>query len=81
MPVETIWKASKLEEPDFVKLNQIFDELEFRTLKNRVIGENIKQVKQKTVPSQGNLQLDLFLRLSSETVQTEIPDITTKKKC
>jgi len=50
VPVETNMEELKLEEPDFVKLNQIFDELEFRTLKNRVIGENISQVKQKTVP-------------------------------
>lgn len=81
VPVETNMEELKLEEPDFVKLNQIFDELEFRTLKNRVIGENIKQVKQKTVPNQGNLQLDLFSSVSnSETAQTEIPDITTENR-
>lgn len=52
------------ETPDFEKLNEIFDELEFKTLKTRIIGNNVENdiSNLKTLKTNNNTgqQLDLF---------------------
>lgn len=70
--VEISMKELELLEPDFIKLNEIFDELEFRTLKTRIIGNNMPQTQAKSTQTQNNLQLDLFSSTQiSENLKTE----------
>lgn len=61
VPVEMTWDDMKKSEPDKDRLREIFTELEFRQLAERILGAPLGSVakvkqKQKTV----NLQLDLF---------------------
>lgn len=51
-PVKFDPKALELEEPDREKLRDIFAELEFRTLSERILGEKMR--------TSGNAQMDLF---------------------
>ena len=72
VPVDVTLDEMKLEEPDFDALGKVFDELEFFTLKQRIIGskayaEPIAEKQQPTKVAQPQLQLDLF----SQPVQTE----------
>ncbi|MDL2262178.1 DNA polymerase I [Bacteroidales bacterium OttesenSCG-928-I21] len=66
--------------PDFEKLNEIFDELEFRTLKTRIIGNNaeteIVQKEKKSKKNQDSSQLDLFASVNQnlETDNSNISD-------
>lgn len=53
-PVQFDPKSLELEEPDADRLREIFAELEFRTLSERILGE-----KMKAAPSTGD-QMDLF---------------------
>ena len=72
VPVDVTLDEMKLEEPDFNALGKVFDELEFFTLKQRIIGskayaEPVVEKQQPTKVAQPQLQLDLF----SQPVQTE----------
>lgn len=72
VPVDVTLDEMKLEEPDFDALGKVFDELEFFTLKQRIIGskayaEPVAEKKQPAKAAQPQLQLDLF----SQPVQTE----------
>jgi DNA polymerase-1 len=67
VPIDIDLKKLEREQPDYDKLNTVFDELEFNTLKARVIGgnnvtesqtENIKSSANNT--NQPQLQFDLF---------------------
>ncbi len=72
VPLDVTLDEMKLEEPDFDALGKVFDELEFFTLKQRIIGskayaEPVAEKKQPAKAAQPQLQLDLF----SQPVQTE----------
>ncbi|MBO7572021.1 MAG: DNA polymerase I [Bacteroidales bacterium] len=72
VPLDVTLDEMKLEEPDFDALAKVFDELEFFTLKQRIIGskayaEPVAEKKQPAKAAQPQLQLDLF----SQPVQTE----------
>ena len=54
VPVEITFEEMKVEEPNEEKLHEIFTELEFKNLIDRVLKKSVQ--KQKSV----NLQLDLF---------------------
>ena len=75
VPVDVTLDEMKLEEPDFDALGKVFDELEFFTLKQRIIGskayaEPVVEKKQPTKAAQPQLQLDLF----SQPVQPEMQE-------
>lgn len=67
VPVQLDMKSLEREEPDFDKLRAIFEELEFRTLIDRVINNARPQQQQapKQAAAQGNF-LDLFPDESAE---------------
>ena len=72
VPLDVTLDEMKLEEPDFDALGKVFDELDFFTLKQRIIGskayaEPVAEKKQPAKVAQPQLQLDLF----SQPVQTE----------
>ncbi len=82
VPVECELEQLIIEEPDYDMLNKIFQELEFRTLQNRVIGNNIKnetetkakasvksEKNQTNVQASGQLQFDLFSQPQEEQTQ------------
>ncbi|MPR36086.1 DNA polymerase I [Salmonirosea aquatica] len=60
VPIE--FNAGKLlyEEPDRDKVSALFDELEFRTLRKRVLGDEPEDVPVRSTTAKGNGQLDLF---------------------
>jgi len=67
VPVEIKLEDLVREQPDYEKLNEIFDELEFNTLKARIIGgnvshqnDNVETAEKKSSESQPQLQFDLF---------------------
>jgi DNA polymerase-1 len=64
VPLVCELKSFECETPNFTKLNEIFDELEFQTLKARVIGNNIEPEAGTGKNLFGNTssgqQLDLF---------------------
>ncbi len=69
VPIELDENALKLEEPDKEKLRELFAELEFRTLSERILGESISGTATK---SQG-AQMGLF----DAALDTEINNDTT----
>ncbi len=84
VPINCELKDMVMLNPDYEKLNRIFDELEFRTLKQRIVGNNvnIKQPEQENKPispvASGQLQFDLFGNSQqSETVKQ--PEINLSK--
>ena len=75
VPIEYNIEEFALKEYNKAELGKIFDELEFKTLKTKLIGlsEEEKQA-QKTKKKQENQQLDLFgnvVTSQNETVETE----------
>ncbi len=67
VPLDTKLEELIHEEPNYDKLNQLFDELEFKNLKTRVLGDNIKtetsttqNAAVKNTAPQAQLQFDLF---------------------
>ena len=65
VPVDCELKELVMLEPDYASLDRIFDELEFRTLKQRIIGENNVNIKydsgiKASSDSSENLQYSLF---------------------
>lgn len=80
VPVEVTLDEMKLEAPDFDALASVFDDLEFFTLKQRIIGskafaEPVPEKKAVKV-AQPQLQLDLF----SQPVQEIVPQQTVPEK-
>ncbi|MDD3685402.1 MAG: DNA polymerase I [Bacteroidales bacterium] len=79
VPVNLTMDELVLESPDFDKLNAIFDELEFRTLKARITGNTesttVNTSKSSSTPiPQAQLQFDLF-GVAPETPTESIQDI------
>jgi DNA polymerase-1 len=65
VPLVCNLESFECETPNYEKLNEIFEELEFKTLKSRIIGNNVEQeVKPKKNIKKNNTanfqQLDLF---------------------
>ncbi len=61
-----------MSEPDYLELNNIFDDLEFRNLKKRIIGEKAEDSSNtdkfsSTTQKTGQLQFDLFGDNSSQS--------------
>ncbi|MDY0140946.1 MAG: DNA polymerase I [Bacteroidales bacterium] len=76
VPIEIELKDLEREQPDYDKLNAIFDELEFNTLKARVIGNNLgtetNEAATKSAKQSGNqsqLQFDLFGDAQNTTIE------------
>lgn len=69
VPIELDEKALEVEEPDKDKLREIFAELEFRTLSERILGESISG----TTATSNGTQMGLFdeTAASNETSETE----------
>ncbi len=92
VPIEIELKELEREQPDYEKLNTIFDELEFNTLKARVIGNNLgtltKELATKSGKQSGNqsqLQFDLFgdtqsvqIEQTHQTFNSENSDVNYK---
>lgn len=81
VPVETTWDDMKKTEPDEAKLREIFAELEFKSLADRIFGKskanggaangnslfgNANVSNRKKVQNSVNLQLDLFAENTTE---------------
>lgn len=64
VPVTITFDEMKVEEPDEPKLREIFNELEFKSLADRIFKKSIQ--KQKTV----NLQLSLFEEFPNNDTET-----------
>lgn len=79
VPVDVNIESLILETPDYEKLDTLFNELEFRTLKSRVISNNIpSEIKSqsntgKKTSDQYQLQFDLFA-LPNETISVDIKE-------
>lgn len=58
VPIEFDEKALELSEPDIEKIKNIFAELEFKTLTNRVLGTNL--ISKSETPKTAGFQTDLF---------------------
>ena len=64
VPIDIQLEQLKLQQPDEQKLAKLFDELEFKTLKDRVL----KKVEKKPKPANGELSLfDIFTDENEET--------------
>ncbi|MBO7132741.1 MAG: DNA polymerase I [Bacteroidales bacterium] len=74
VPVDVTLDEMKVETPDFEALASVFDDLEFFTLKQRIIGSKAfaepAPENKTTKVAQPQLQLDLF----SQPVQTELQE-------
>lgn len=79
VPVKCELNELVMTEPDYEKLNKIFDELEFKTLTNRIIGNNIKVDNKETADNKkqagGQLQFDLFSNQNQPENTTQKADI------
>jgi DNA polymerase-1 len=76
VPIKFDPKALELEEPDFDKIEKLFDILEFRTLASRILADH-GQVKTESSPSAApvHIQGDLFSSLPQPV------EIETKSTC
>ncbi|HOZ30697.1 MAG TPA: DNA polymerase I [Bacteroidales bacterium] len=69
-----------LEKPDFTKLDEIFSELEFKTLSTRIIGnknlfENSGNHNESQVKAVSNQQFDLFNKsVTTELINSQVDD-------
>lgn len=74
VPIDIQLEQLKLQQPDEQKLAKLFDELEFKSLKDRVL----KKVEKKPKPANGELSLfDIFADESEDT--TKISSFETLK--
>lgn len=70
-------KELLMSEPDYHELNRIFDDLEFRNLKKRIIGEKVDDTSAGSDksgsegPKTGQLQFDLFGDTTAQNVREE----------
>ena len=78
VPVDVTLDEMKLETPDFDALASVFNDLEFFTLKQRIIGSKAfaePTPENKTVKvAQPQLQLDLFSQPVQEIVMQTVPE-------
>ncbi|MBQ4009604.1 MAG: DNA polymerase I, partial [Bacteroidales bacterium] len=78
VPVDVTLDEMKLETPDFDALASVFDDLEFFTLKQRIIGSKAfaePMPENKTLKvAQPQLQLDLFSQPAQEIVMQTVPE-------
>ena len=78
VPVDVTLDEMKLETPDFDALASVFDDLEFFTLKQRIIGSKAfaePMPENKTLKVvQPQLQLDLFSQPVQEIVSQTVPE-------
>ena len=68
-PIELDDQMCKVEEPDKEKILSLFNELEFRNLAKRVLGESTPPVDN---PSSAGTQMDLFSSVSDEDSSVEL---------
>ena len=69
VPIELNMDALKVTAPDESKLGQLLEELEFKSLANKILK------KSETIIKPANTQLDLFADFSNES--TEIPEFSS----
>ena len=67
-PIELDDQLCKVEEPDREKILSLFNELEFRALAKRVLGENTAV----DIPSSAGTQMDLFSSVADEDNSVEL---------
>lgn len=83
VPIDFDEEALRCEEPDYAALYEVFNELEFRTLITRIIGNKVSAsavapvATQQTVSMQGSLFGDVEEEETS-TVEVEIHNIDTE---
>ncbi|TDB67916.1 DNA polymerase I [Arundinibacter roseus] len=75
VPIDFNADALLYEAPDREKVSELFDELEFRTLRKRVLGEEPVAESAKQATSQAQGQLDLFGGGIKTATQASLPTV------
>ena len=83
VPIDLDEEASKVETPDYAALYEVFNELEFRTLITRIIGDKVKAAATPTpAPKVESMQCSLFdaeeENSEEEVVEVKIANIATE---
>jgi DNA polymerase I len=83
VPIDICTEDLVLEQPDYEKLSQVFDELEFANLKSRIIGNNLSNnhIPTKVAqPQQATSQLQFDLFGETSITQSQIPVIDNRSR-
>lgn len=83
VPIDLDEEALKVETPDYAALYEVFNELEFRTLITRIIGDKVKAAATPTpAPKVDSMQCSLFdaeeENSEEEVVEVKIANIATE---
>lgn len=83
VPIDLDEEALKVETPDYAALYEVFNELEFRTLITRIIGDKVKAAATPTpAPKVESMQCSLFdaeeENSEEEVVEVKIANINTE---
>ena len=83
VPIDLDEEALKVETPDYAALYEVFNELEFRTLITRIIGDKVKAAAAPTpAPKVESMQCSLFdaeeENSEEEVVEVKIANINTE---
>lgn len=83
VPIDLDEEALKVETPDYAALYEVFNELEFRTLITRIIGDKVKAATTPTpAPKVESMQCSLFdaeeENSEEEVVEVKIANINTE---
>ena len=83
VPIDLDEEALKVETPDYAALYEVFNELEFRTLITRIIGDKVKATAAPTpAPKVESMQCSLFdaeeENSEEEVVEVKIANIATE---
>lgn len=83
VPIDLDEEALKVETPDYAALYEVFNELEFRTLITRIIGDKVKAAATPTpAPKVESMQCSLFdaeeENSEEEVVEVKIANIATE---
>lgn len=83
VPIDLDEEALKVETPDYAALYEVFNELEFRTLITRIIGDKVKATAAPTpAPKVESMQCSLFdaeeENSEEEVVEVKIANINTE---
>ena len=83
VPIDLDEEALKVETPDYAALYEVFNELEFRTLITRIIGDKVKAATTPTpAPKVESMQCSLFdaeeENSEEEVVEVKIANIATE---